>query len=320
MDIFFSVGSHSTDAQERFTTAVDNLLVHEGMRPRTPGRTEEWNTQPLRAIAKCMQSCSGAVVVAFERIHLVEAVERRGGSGAREIRGQNLPTVWNQIEGAMAYVKDLPLLVLAEKGLRADALLESKYDWNIQWIDLDPAVLSAPQFRGVFADWKLQVEERAKRAPAPAGRPADPASQTVGQLVGSVKPAQLWGLATIVVSLAATGLGAAYKLGRDSVSPPPITAAVDAGPVLAPVWMNDSIPLLTLRDQVSVSVREISDTADIATVSIRMPGGEQVFQRMKPGEQRSFIFGGEQYLVHLLDVTGGDQTAGAARIKIVRGN
>lgn len=327
MKIFFSVGSHSTAQQADFTTALERFLVQEGLVPQTPGRNYATNRQPLKAIEQCMRSCSGAVVLAFERFHLVEAIERRGGRGARTIHGQNMPTVWNQIEGAMAYTKGLPLLVLAEQGLREDALLENKYDWNVQWIDLDPALLASSNFRGVFNDWKSQlspspepaVPVEAVPAPAVGTVVTNPANRTVRDLLGDLPPAQLWTVFTVLFGLASGIGGLAYKLGRESTRSLPVAAAADSVTVVAPTWMNDSIPLLTLRDQVSVSVRAVSDSAGRATVFLRTPGGEQVFPNVKQGEQRSFFHEGKQYLLHLLDVSGGDGSAGAVRIKVVRG-
>lgn len=128
MNVFFSVGSPSTPAQEQFSERVRQFLAREGLTPLTPGQTHNLNLQPLKAVEECMRSCSGVVVLAFERIHVTRGVERRGGAQPRKVDGQNLPTVWNQVEGAMGYTRGLPLLVLAENGLRADALLENKYD------------------------------------------------------------------------------------------------------------------------------------------------------------------------------------------------
>ena len=46
---------------------------------------------------------------------------RRGGEDL--LSSIRLPTVWNQIEAAMAHMHEIPLLVIAERGLREEGLL-----------------------------------------------------------------------------------------------------------------------------------------------------------------------------------------------------
>ena len=52
--------------------------------------------------------------------------------GANLLENEGLPTVWNQIEAAMAYTLGRPLLVIVEDGLVSEGLLEGKYDWIVQ--------------------------------------------------------------------------------------------------------------------------------------------------------------------------------------------
>jgi hypothetical protein len=87
------------------------------------------------------------------------AGEKRGSPNEKPLDGLNLPTAWNQIEATMAYTLGHPLLVLVENGLKSEGLLETGYDWYVQWIDLDVAVLSDHVFLAVFADWKKRTEQ-----------------------------------------------------------------------------------------------------------------------------------------------------------------
>jgi hypothetical protein len=54
------------------------------------------------------------VVLAFERAHASQYVDRPGSPQQNAVEDVRLPTVWNQIEAAISYVKDKPLLVLVE--------------------------------------------------------------------------------------------------------------------------------------------------------------------------------------------------------------
>lgn len=69
----------------------------------------------------------------------------------------NIPTVWNQIEAAIAYTLKHPLLAIVESGLRPEGFLEEGYDWYIEWLDLTPGSLSEPTFTRAFEQWKQKV-------------------------------------------------------------------------------------------------------------------------------------------------------------------
>lgn len=159
IDVFMSVGRTSTAAQEEFVSEIEQYLRDSGLTPRTVGRTDFSSLQPLKSIKQLMNQCAGTVVIAFERIHIQEGLERRGSGTEKLIRNESLPTVWNQIEAGMAYVLGHPLLVIVEQGLRSEGLLETGYDWYIQWVDTDVSIVNDQEFAEIFADWKKRVDE-----------------------------------------------------------------------------------------------------------------------------------------------------------------
>jgi hypothetical protein len=164
-NVFLSVGRTSTARQETFVSALEQLMRRNGLRPQTVGRTSFSVDQPLKHVMSLMRECSGTMIVAFERVHVERGAERRGSESEVRLADCGLPTVWNQIEAAMSYVIDLPLMVLVEHGLRSEGLLEKGYDWYVQSVDLDPKTLKGLEFRGVFDDWKSRVKGRAAAVP-----------------------------------------------------------------------------------------------------------------------------------------------------------
>jgi hypothetical protein len=175
MKIFLSVGKTSTPAQEDFVRAIEGYLQANGFVPQTVGRTYFSSLQPLKTIDALMNECCGTIIVAFERLYAAEAVERRGSAQQHTLNNVKLPSVWNQIEATMAYVRGHPLLVIVEQGIKSEGLLEKGYDWYVQWVELDESVLTAPEFLGVFADWKRRAEgyHAAKLHGAPADQTED---------------------------------------------------------------------------------------------------------------------------------------------------
>jgi hypothetical protein len=162
VNVFLSVGRASTPEQEQFIIALEKYLSSNGLTPQTVGRTYFKNQQPLKSVTECMADCAGTIILAFERLYIQDGTERRGSKQQSPLGNVTLPTVWNQIEAAMAYALGHPLLVLVENGIKSEGLLEHGYDWYVKWIDLQDTAFAQPEFIGVFTDWKRAVEDNYK--------------------------------------------------------------------------------------------------------------------------------------------------------------
>ncbi|MAT99339.1 MAG: hypothetical protein CL608_19545 [Anaerolineaceae bacterium] len=155
--IFLSIGRTENKQHNQLVETVENYLQMNDLLPQTVGRTYFSSKQPLVAVKELMHECAGSIIMAYERTHLVEAIDKRGSSQEKHLQGLNLPTVWNQIEAAMAYTLGHPLMVIVEDGLKYEGLLETGYDWYVMHIKPDESLLSSAEFQGVFADWKRRV-------------------------------------------------------------------------------------------------------------------------------------------------------------------
>lgn len=222
IDVFVSVGSNSKPEYEKFISEIEQFLRDNGLNPRAVGRTDFSAIQPLKFIEQVMNECSGTVVIAFERIHLEQGFEKRGSNAEKPLSNVNIPTVWNQIEPSMAYVLGHPLLVIVENGIRSEGLLETGYNWYVQWVDINASTIQKREFLGVFADWKKRVEEykvNGKKGLSNKVTPIDPKELTISQIIGSLKPAQLWTIIGTIFTAIVAISGAAYKLGTLKPAP-----------------------------------------------------------------------------------------------------
>lgn len=155
--IFLSIGTTANKLHQQLADTVESYVKMNDLVPQTVGRTYFSSKQPLVAIKELMHECAGSIILAYERTHLVEAVDKRGSENERHLQGLNLPTVWNQIEATMAYTLGHPLLVLAEEGMKYEGLLEPNYDWYVMYIKPEENILTSNEFQMVFADWKRRV-------------------------------------------------------------------------------------------------------------------------------------------------------------------
>jgi len=184
---------------------VEDRLRSEGLIPHTVGRNTFSADAPLKTITELLARCSGIVVIALERSYFASGTEKRGGFKEIAIADVKLPTPWNQIEAAMAYASGLPLMVVVEAGLKSEGLLERGYDWYVQSVKPEAAALHTNEFNGVLASWKQKMIETPKKAPTSR----TPSDLTVAELLGGLKPVQLW---SVLVALAAIVAGA-FALG-----------------------------------------------------------------------------------------------------------
>jgi len=214
LDIFVSVGGTANEKQEHFVRAIEDRLRAEGLNPRTVGRNTFSAEAPLKTVQRLMGQCFGTVVIALERTYFEQGIEKRGGANQKHLANVILPTPWNQIEAAMSYSRGLPLLVIVEKGLKPEGLLERGYDWYVQEVDVDPAVLNTTEFNGVLASWREKVST-AKAESSEKPRAIDPEKMTIGEIVSSLKPGHLWSLLIAV----ATAVGGAFALGANLFTP-----------------------------------------------------------------------------------------------------
>jgi hypothetical protein len=205
LNVFVSVGSTATQPQESFVRAVEERLRSEGLAPHSVGRDTFSADAPLKAVIQLMDQCCGTVVIALERTYFPNGSDKRGGPNESLLTEIKLPTPWNHIEAAMAYGRGHPLLVIVERDLKEEGLLERGYDWYVQRVKPEIASLSTNEFNGVLASWKQRLIQSPKKA-ASAGATAD---LTVAELVGGLKPSQLWSALAALAAL----LGGAFALG-----------------------------------------------------------------------------------------------------------
>jgi hypothetical protein len=206
MNIFVSVGAPCSPQQEDFVRAVEERLQAEGLVPQTVGRNVFTSGSPFAAVAKLMDTCSGVVVVALERLYIEAGAEKRGGAKQSALEHLKLATPWNQIEAAMGYQRKLPLLVLVEEGVRADGVFEKGLDWYVQTVTLDRGSLATTTFNGVLASWRLKLDEPVPKPPRAEGKVSE---MTLLELVGTLKIAHAWS----ALGALAAALAGAFAVG-----------------------------------------------------------------------------------------------------------
>jgi len=123
--VFLSFATPHLPAQVSFLDQLEDVIKANGMRPRSLGRSEWSYEAPLVPIRSLMNECSGTIVVAMTRSVMTRGVDYPGGVEEKTVRGRHLSTAWLQIEAAMAFQLQLPILVLREAQVEPEGVLDT---------------------------------------------------------------------------------------------------------------------------------------------------------------------------------------------------
>lgn len=208
MKVFLSVGSTYNEKQEAFVSAFETFLGQNGCERLTVGRGNFFASQPIVSARDLMQEADAVVVIAFTRLLIEKAIDKPGGESENKILDRNYPTVWNQLEAAMAFGLKLPLLIILEEGVYQEAMLKDRLEYRAIITALDTGLFSSEEFRGIFADWKLISESRSIE------QHIDVKSMTVGKLIKELQPGQFWKVMVALFGLLSGVAGAAYWVGK----------------------------------------------------------------------------------------------------------
>jgi len=216
ISVFISKGSTTTKEQREFVDAILNSLDNADINSRIMNENEWSHEQPLRGIKKIIQECDGAVIIAFTRTSFLEGLEYTKNNEKIKLTNIKLSTTWNHIEAALAYSNELPLLVIAENGLKEEGLIEDGYDWRVYWSDIDAQSINSDKFKGFLKSWKKSIEENIQLKEKQI-KDFDIDEITIGELIKGLKPKQLW--ATFVIFLTIIGAIStfSYKLGTGDI-------------------------------------------------------------------------------------------------------
>lgn len=127
ISIFLSYAKPHLKRQEEFIKRIIQYFQERGLQPRTLGVTDYDMDAPLTAIRRLMLESNGLITIAFRR-SLIKDGKGKPDSDIGEVEydlsDKWLTSPYCQIEPAMAYQLGLPVLILRERGVIAEGILE----------------------------------------------------------------------------------------------------------------------------------------------------------------------------------------------------
>ncbi|PTM21971.1 hypothetical protein DA798_08155 [Lactobacillus sp. PFC-70] len=167
--IFLSYPRAVNEQQDRFIKALEEYLKSIQLEPRTLGVTDYDYKVPLQTIRSLMFECNGLINVSFKRYQIVQGSKKSRTGNDKDISGKWFTSPYSQIEPAMAFQMGLPTLIIKEKGVISDGMLELGAMANyIPEFSLDDECKVGEFFKldetkSVFDSWKVDVGEVYKK-------------------------------------------------------------------------------------------------------------------------------------------------------------
>ncbi|MBC1292266.1 hypothetical protein [Listeria booriae] len=124
ISVFLSYPKPITKEQEYFIENISDFLRKNGLEPRTLGVTDYDMSAPLIAIRRLMLESNGIITIAFKRTKVIYGKYKLGTSSEIDIKDKWYTSAYCQIEPAMAFQIGLPILILREKGVIEEGILE----------------------------------------------------------------------------------------------------------------------------------------------------------------------------------------------------
>jgi hypothetical protein len=213
LPVFVSCGTPHLKAQEKFISAVEAHLKSHGCTPITVGRSKYSVRQPAEAVRDCIAECCGAVVIATERIRILKAIEYPDSKQEKPLSTESHPTIWNQMEAAMAYSKHMPILTFVQTDLKRQGMLSDRFEWAAIEADLSPDLLQTDKFSQIFDQWLKLVAKKAE------SKSEELNLENVGDIkitniLGHLNTKQAWAALIIAFGIISGVATTAFKLGQ----------------------------------------------------------------------------------------------------------
>lgn len=165
ISVFLSYPKPCFEKQQQFVMRIRTYLEQRGFNPRTLGVNEYDMDAPLKAIRRLMLDSNGLLTIAFRRSHIERGTSRYRTDLANmkesALDGAWLTTPWAHIEPAMAYQLGLPILMLRERGVLEDGLLEKGVvGLYMPEFDVDQpldAYFASGEWNGIIGKWEGYV-------------------------------------------------------------------------------------------------------------------------------------------------------------------
>lgn len=176
ISVFVSRATPYRNDQKMFIDRIKGYLNDRGLSPRTLGDTDFDMDEVLPAIRRLMLASNGLITIAFRRAIIKDGASRpdsdMAGVEPSPITDKWMTSPFCHIETAMAFQLGLPILILREKDVIEDGVLErgitGLYLPEFELTDADEKdYLKKDEWKQMVAKWEARVRTVAENKGKP---------------------------------------------------------------------------------------------------------------------------------------------------------
>lgn len=158
--IFVSKPNTLNPEQAAFWDRLRRILIERGLAPRTLGETDYPNSAPIAAVRRVLEDCDGAMILGMAQLSVSEGVLKANSPNESNAADSLWPTAWNHIEAGMAFMLDLPMLIIRERGVAGGVFDVGNTDRFVHQADLSLGWLESERFLQPFNEWLDEIWRR----------------------------------------------------------------------------------------------------------------------------------------------------------------
>jgi hypothetical protein len=163
--IFVSKPNTLNPEQAAFWDRLRRILIERGLAPRTLGETDYPNSAPIAAVRRVLEDCDGAMILGMAQLSVSEGVLKANSPNESNAADSLWPTAWNHIEAGMAFMLDLPMLIIRERGVAGGVFDVGNTDRFVHQADLSLGWLESERFLQPFNEWLDEIGVGASERP-----------------------------------------------------------------------------------------------------------------------------------------------------------
>jgi hypothetical protein len=161
INIFISHPTPFNKYQSDFLSLIEVELNAHDLNPTNLGKNE-WNFKsPLQPIRTIMGTCQAVLIIGLERHHSYIGYDKETSKNKNELIHKYTTSPWVQIEAGMAYQAELPLLILKEKKVFAEGILDPQIsDYYVFEFEIEKQSKKlSPELKKIILSWVKHIKK-----------------------------------------------------------------------------------------------------------------------------------------------------------------
>jgi hypothetical protein len=116
------------------------------------------NLFPIQKVKKVIERCHGVIILGFKQFYITNGIKKMGSENESQLKNYFLPTEWNNLEAGLAYVYDLPILIICEIGIGGGVFDDKMTEFKIYRFRSDSKNWHKSKvFIGLLNEWFKKV-------------------------------------------------------------------------------------------------------------------------------------------------------------------